>query len=131
MREDSISIGGEAYPVKGLTPRQSFITDLEVYEAHQANDNNAKYAVCLKRIALSLQNAAAFLPDPKNPQGQIGSASMPVEKVTEWLESGVFSYAREFDEADAKVRELLGAPKPEKAPVQGAKETPGEQAAPE
>ena len=127
MRTDSIIIGGQKYPVKGLTVSQSLSTDLEVYDARQAQDKDKISALRLKRMALCLQNGNAFLPDPVNPQGQIGAATMTAEKVIKWLDSDVFSDMVEFYNAESIIMKLADPlKKDEQEPGKGVAESVGE-----
>ena len=128
MRTDTIVIGGKKYPVEGLSVSQSLTTDLEAFDARQSKDRKTLGEIRLRRMAMSLQQGDAFLPDAKNPNGEIGAKTMTTEAVMKWLDSrDVFSDMDEFYAAEAVVLSLAAALKPDK----GAEAAVGESLATE
>ena len=108
MRSTTITIGGQSYPVKGLSVSQSLTEDLLAAEANTGGDVKTKVDVRMRRMAISLQNGKAFLPDPANPKGQLGTADMPVERVIALLDGDLFDTAKEFYDAEIVVMGLTG-----------------------
>lgn len=132
MRSDMIVIGGQKYPVKGLSVSQSIMEDLLAAEANRGADNKTKVNVRMRRMAVSLQNGKAFLPDLKSPvdengkhRGQIGTADLPIEKVVELLDTDLWDSAKEFYDAEIVVMGLTGFGTPNsKESAAGAGESP-------
>jgi hypothetical protein len=108
MRTDTIIIGGVDYPVKGLSVTQSLTEDILAADANQSGNTKTRVDVRLRRMAISLQNAKAFLPDPANPKGQFATADLTPEKVCELLDGDLFSDAKEFYDAEIVVMALTG-----------------------
>lgn len=109
MRSDSITIGGKSYPVTGLSVIQSIKEDILAAEANRGDDIDKRAEARLRRMAISLQNSGAFLPDPANPNGEIEAKGLKVEKVVEMLGGfNLFSDSAEFYEAERKVMALTG-----------------------
>lgn len=139
MRTDTVSIGGKSYQVKGLSVSQSLQTDLEAYDARLAKDRKALSDIRLRRIAYSLQNGGAYIPDAASPidpetgehKGQMAASSMTVEAVMKWLDSDVFADMEEFYDVEKKTLALADRVKSnEPRTTKGAKEAEGETTAP-
>lgn len=130
MRSDVVVIGGKEYPIKGPKVSEALDADLDAFEARQAKNTKALREIRLRRFALGLQNGGAFLPDPKNPKGEMSAASMPTEEVMAWVDSDVFADMDEFYKAEAKNRALADPVPAAKAP-KGATDAPGESPATE
>jgi len=107
VRETSITIGGKEYPAQGLTVIQSLKEDIVAAEVNKSDDADIKATARMRRMALALQNAKAFLPDPKNPNGEIQSADLKVEQVIVILNSGIFTDMEEFYEAELAILKLM------------------------
>jgi hypothetical protein len=139
VRTDSIVICGQTYPVKGLSVSQSLTEDILAAEANSGSDVSAKVNVRLRRMALSLKNSEAFLPDPASPideatgqhKGQLGTKDMPVDKITKLLDADLFSDAAEFYEAEAVVMKLTGFLKSEASQSKDGPKGAGESVAAE
>lgn len=108
MRSDTIIIGGQSYEVKGLSVSQSLKEDIIAADANGGKDADAKVQARLRRVAISLQNADAYLPDPNNSKGQISVKCLPVEQVIAILDGDLFLDAAEYYEAETVVMKLTG-----------------------
>ena len=107
MRTGNIIIDGKEYPVKGLTVLQSLQEDIQAADANASKDPSIRATARVRRMAIALQNAGAFLPDPANPNGEIGLSSLSVEQVIGLLNSGIFADMDEFYEAELVVLRML------------------------
>lgn len=85
MRTGVIIISGQSYPVKGLSVRQSLTEDQKAAEEKNIVESR------MRRVALALQNADAFLPDPDNPKGQFKSSDRSTEDVVAALNADAFT----------------------------------------
>lgn len=109
MRSDSIIIGGKPYPVVGLSVLQSIKEDILAAEANRGDDIDKRAEARIRRMAISLQNGGAFLPDPANPNGEIGASGLKVEAIVAMLGGfTMFSDSAEFYEAERKIMGLTG-----------------------
>jgi hypothetical protein len=107
MREGTIIIGGKNYPVKCLTVLQSLQEDMQAADANTSKEPSVRAAARVRRMAIALQNAEAFLPDPKNPNGEIGVADLKIDQVIGLLNSGIFTDMDEFYDAELVVLKML------------------------
>lgn len=101
MRTGTIIIGGKFYPVRGLSVRQSLNEDSKAL-ANKDQFSESR----MRRIAMALQNADAYLPDPKNPNGQFRVADLSLEQVVEILNDDIFDSMEEWYDAEKVMREL-------------------------
>lgn len=133
MRTDTITIGGQPYPVKGLSAIQTMVEDIATTEANAnaKGDHKVRAHFRLRKLALVLQNGDAFLPDPKNPNGQFAAKDKTTDEVAIVLDGDLFLHSAEFYDAEMAVMRLNGlmpdAPaKKSASPAEGAKTGEGE-----
>src|SRR5271170_1517793 len=101
MRKGEIKIGGLTYPVAGLSVSQSLNEDTRL------NKDTAAATPRMRRVALALQNAGAFLPDPLGPKdaegkslGQFKASERSVEDVVKVLDGDLFTDMSEWYAAE-------------------------------
>lgn len=116
MRTGTIIIGGQPYPVKGLSVRQSLT------EGSKAAKENDVIEMRMRQVAIALQNAGAFLPDPNNPKGQFLTSDKTVDEVVTALNADIFDGMEEWYAAEVAVG-LLNQKKPVDAPKTDAPKT--------
>ena len=121
MRTGTIIIGGKEYPVQSLTVLQSLKEDMVAADVNKSDDADVKAKTRMRRMAVTLQNAGAFLPDPANPNGEIKSSDLKTDRVIEILNSGIFLDMEEFYEAELVILKLM---RPRLAAQLAGKETP-------
>lgn len=111
MRTGEITLGGKPYPVAGLSVRQSL--DLDMKMAAKGSD---PVDGRMRRVATALQNAGAFLPDPKNPSGQFKTSDVSLDDVVNALDAGDFiTDMGEWYAAELAVIALNGKPQSDTA----------------
>ena len=125
MRSGQIFIGGQPFPVKGLSVSQS-LTESILYAETNAEKKGMELAKAradwrIRRVAIALQNAKSFIPDPENPTGQLLSTDKTLDEMVKILDSGIFADLTEWNKAETAVFALDGPPVEEKNPIDGEK----------
>lgn len=128
MRTGEIQIGGKAYPVAGLSVSKNLLIDFDTADALKDNNNEQLIKLRFRRMAWCLQKAEAFLPDPKNPAGELQSKDLSEEQIVAILDE-VMLGSWEWHEAQSEIARVNGIIKPggpEAAPLAAGAKEPGE-----
>lgn len=123
MRQGTAIIGGREVAIRSLSVGQTMDIDTEMADAIGTKDVKARSRLRAMRVALALQNADAFIPDPANPKGEIGAKSIPMEKLIEIIRGDqLFLDSDEYYEAETAVIRLIRKEEPK--PKSGEGESP-------
>jgi hypothetical protein len=124
MRKGTIIIGGKPYDVKGLSVSQSLEEDILSVDKKHAGS-----VLRMRRVAIALQNGDAYIPDPANPSGSIGTKGISIENIIKWLDGDEsFESVEEWYNAEIAANKLSRTEKPKTNPDE---EAPGESIATE